>query len=63
MDIDQEEEWEVEQILNRRVRQGKTEYYVRWKGFSEAHDSWEPEAHMLHAQAKVTEFEESQSRV
>lgn len=56
IDIDNEEEWEVEQILDHRQRGRENEYYVRWKGFGEAHDSWEPAEHMLHAQEKIAEF-------
>jgi len=46
--IDGEPEWEVEQIMNTRHRRNQLQYLVRWKGFSEAHDSWEPTTH-IHA--------------
>jgi hypothetical protein len=39
-------EWEVECILVARKRCQQLQYLVRWKGFSEAHDSWEPLAHI-----------------
>jgi hypothetical protein len=40
--IDGQPEWEVECILGTRKRHHQLQYLVRWKGFSEAHDSWEP---------------------
>ncbi|CAH8464209.1 unnamed protein product [Dicrocoelium dendriticum] len=32
----------VESIVDRRVRRGRVEYRVRWKGFPPEQDSWEP---------------------
>lgn len=28
-------EYEVERILNRRIKNGKPEYYIKWKGYTE----------------------------
>lgn len=49
MDIDGEEEWEVEEILDHRETREGRQYLVRWKGYSEAGDTWEPLEHLLRA--------------
>ena len=53
--IDGQPEWEVEQILRVRRYQRQVQYLIRWKGFSEAHDSWEPVSN-VHADDLVKEF-------
>jgi hypothetical protein len=40
--IEGQEEWEVEQILDKRVHRHKEQYLIKWKGYSDAHNSWEP---------------------
>jgi transposase InsO family protein len=56
--VEGHEEWEVNSVLaSRHMGQKKTlQYLVRWKGFSEAHDSWEPKRNLGNASLKVKEF-------
>ena len=56
--IEGEEEYEVEKILDlRRIgRNKKLHYLIQWKGYSEAHDTWEPEDNVEHAQESIKQF-------
>ena len=38
-----DEEYEVETILDKRIRKGNVEYHVKWKGWNDpADNTWEP---------------------
>jgi hypothetical protein len=56
--VEGHEEWEVDNVLaSRHTGQRKMlQYLVRWKGFSEAHNSWEPKRNLGNAALKVKEF-------
>ena len=36
-------EYEVESIMNKKTIKGKVKYLIRWKGWEESDDTWEPE--------------------
>jgi Chromo (CHRromatin Organisation MOdifier) domain len=55
--INGEHKYKVEQVLDVRLhgQWKKCQYLIRWKGYSEAHNSWEPEDN-VHAPDRLADF-------
>ncbi|KAN0033721.1 hypothetical protein ACTFIV_000185 [Dictyostelium citrinum] len=51
--------FEVEKILDKRVQHGRIQYSIRWKGFSSDYDTWEDEDNVAGCPELVKEFESS----
>jgi hypothetical protein len=47
--LNEEEQYEVEQIINHRHRGRGMQYLVRWKGYTPMDNSWEPEGNLNNA--------------
>ncbi|XP_067930161.1 chromodomain Y-like protein 2 [Watersipora subatra] len=48
--------YEVETLLKQRKKGGKTEYLVKWKGYGEEDQSWEPEENLENCQREIDVF-------
>jgi hypothetical protein len=53
--VDGEDKYEVEAILDSRMRYNRLEYLVKWKGYDESNNQWE-EHTQLHAKLKIAQF-------
>lgn len=56
MAVEEQEEAEVEKVLGRRVMNGVVQYHLKWKGYSDNQNSWEPESN-LNCDRLIKEFE------
>jgi len=49
-------EYEVERILSKRRKHGKTEYLIKWQGYNSDDNTWEPTEN-LHCPEMIREFQ------
>jgi Chromo (CHRromatin Organisation MOdifier) domain len=62
IEIDNEEEWEVDRVLDAEGSQPRRRFLVRWKGCTAEEDSWQPEEDLAHAQEAIKEFYQSREQ-
>ena len=51
-----DDEFEVEAILDDRIRRNKLRYLVKWKGYSSHEATWEPATHLENASQILHEY-------
>ena len=58
--IDDEEEHVVEAVISSRIdgrgKKRSMRYLVKWKGYPESENSWEPEANLEHATEAIEDY-------
>jgi hypothetical protein len=59
--VEGEEEYEVDKITDSRIFRCQLQYRVKWKGYEEGSDSWEPAANLTHAKRKIADFHQKYS--
>ncbi|KAL4153640.1 hypothetical protein QTP88_001473 [Uroleucon formosanum] len=57
----EQEEYFVEKILNKRIRNNKVEYFLKWTGYNDIYNTWEP-VEYLKCDDLIKEFEKSKQQ-
>ena len=58
---DRDNEWEVDHIVDSRLKNKKLEYLVHWKGYDDSDCTWEPKSNLGIAKDAICNFHESHS--
>ena len=54
--INEEEEYEVEEVRKHRTRGRETQYLAHWKGYGDEHDQWVAESGLPHAKQAIEDY-------
>jgi transposase InsO family protein/murein DD-endopeptidase MepM/ murein hydrolase activator NlpD len=52
-----EREWEVEEIRNHRIYDNETEYLIKWKGYDNSENTWEPVENLTGCKQLLEEYQ------
>ena len=56
MIIDEEEEYEVEEVRKHRKQGREMQYLVHWKGYGDKHDQWIAEMGLSYAKEAIKDY-------
>ena len=50
-------EYEVEEVIDSRLKQGKLEYLVKWSGYTDDHNTWEFKFNLDNSKEAINNFQ------
>ena len=56
IDIEGEQEYIVEEIVDSRLQCNKLEFLIKWEGYTDENNSWEPEDNCRNASRAIKDF-------
>ena len=54
--IDREEEYKVEAVIGHQGKPRQQTFLMKWKGYSAAEDTWEPECNLGNTKSLIKEY-------
>jgi transposase InsO family protein len=61
-DLEEDSEFEIEEVKDKALIQGQTHYLVKWEGWPTEYNQWVPEEDMANASKLVLRFEKQQQK-
>ena len=61
-DLEDEEEWEIEEVKDKATIKGTTHYLVKWEGWPTEYNQWIPDDDMDNAQEAIRRFERKKKK-
>ena len=61
-DLEDDDEWEIEEIRDKATIKGMTHYLVKWEGWLTEYNQWIPEDDMRNAQKAIQWYEKDKKK-
>ena len=56
VEVEGQPEYEVEEVLDSRLKKGKLEYLVKWSGYTDEYNTWEPVSNLENSKEAIEDF-------
>ena len=56
VEVEGQPEYEVEEVLDSRLKKGKLEYLVKWSGYTDEYNTWEPVSNLENSKETIEDF-------
>ena len=56
VEVEGQPEYEVEEVLDSRLKKGKLEYLVKWSGYTNKYNTWEPVSNLENSRKAIADF-------
>lgn len=60
-DLEDDNEWEIEEVKDKAMIRGTTHYLVKWEGWPTEYNQWIPEKDMGNAQSAIRRYEQNKA--